>query len=65
MLQKGAFLEQSKHLLSVRVDALQGHCIGNLAVRLNESVEGSIKLKKITFMEGIPNLTMSLFPPSF
>jgi len=60
-LQKGAFLEQSKHLLSVRVDALQDRRVGDLAVRLDKSVEGLIKLTKVTFMEGIPNLTTALF----
>lgn len=55
-LQKGAFLEQAHHLLSVRVDALQDRRVGDLAVRLDKSVEGLMKLTKMTFMEGLPNL---------
>ena len=55
-LEKGAFLEQSKHLLAVRVDALQHRRVGDLAVRLDKSVSGLIKLMKVTFLEGIPNL---------
>jgi len=54
-LEKGAFLEQSKHLLAVRVDALQDRRVGDLAVRLDKSVEGLIKLTKVTFLEGMPN----------
>eukprot|EP00548_Thalassiothrix_antarctica_P010745 CAMPEP_0194159902 /NCGR_PEP_ID=MMETSP0152-20130528/78093_1 /TAXON_ID=1049557 /ORGANISM="Thalassiothrix antarctica, Strain L6-D1" /LENGTH=720 /DNA_ID=CAMNT_0038869531 /DNA_START=337 /DNA_END=2500 /DNA_ORIENTATION=- len=60
-LQKGAFLDQAKHLLSVRVDALQDRRVGDLAVRLDKSVEGLIKLTKVTFMEGIPNMTTAAF----
>jgi len=55
-LEKGAFLEQSKHLLAVRVDALQDRRVGDLAVRLDKSVAGLIKLMKVTFLEGMPNL---------
>lgn len=59
-LQKDAFLEQSRHLLSVRVDALQDRRVGDLAVRLDKSVEGLIKLVKVTFMEGLPNVVTAL-----
>ena len=55
-LEKGAFLEQARHLLAVRVDALQDRRVGDLAVRLDKSVEGLIKLTKVTFLEGLPNL---------
>eukprot|EP00956_Cyclotella_meneghiniana_P025870 scaffold54827_cov75-Cyclotella_meneghiniana.AAC.1 len=55
-LEKGAFLEQSKHLLAVRVDALQDRRVGDLAVRLDKSVSGLIKLMKVSFLEGLPNL---------
>lgn len=55
-LEKGAFLEQSKHLLAVRVDALQDRRVGDLAVRLDKSVAGLIKLMKVTFLQGLPNL---------
>lgn len=55
-LQKDAFLDQAHHLLSVRVDALQDRRVGDLAVRLDKSVEGLVKLTKLTFMEAIPNL---------
>lgn len=55
-LEKGAFLEQSKHLLAVRVDALQDRRVGDLAVRLDKSVAGLIKLMKVSFLEGLPNL---------
>mmetsp|Transcript_16247 Transcript_16247/g.35358 ORF Transcript_16247/g.35358 Transcript_16247/m.35358 type:complete len:696 (-) Transcript_16247:25-2112(-) len=55
-LEKGAFLEQSTHLLAVRVDALQDRRVGDLAVRLDKSVAGLIKLMKVTFLEGMPNL---------
>ena len=55
-LEKGAFLEQSKHLLAVRVDALQDRRVGDLAVRLEKSVAGLIKLVKVTFLQGVPNV---------
>lgn len=55
-LQKVAFLEQACHLLAVRVDTLQDRRVGDLAVRLDKSVEGLVKLQKITFQEGGPNL---------
>ena len=55
-LQKAAFLEQAKHLLAVRIDALQDRRVGDLAVRLDKSVEGLVKLQKVTFMELLPNL---------
>lgn len=55
-LEKGAFLEQARHLLAVRVDALQDRRVGDLAVRLDKSVAGLIKLVKVTFLEGLPNL---------
>mmetsp|Transcript_19340 Transcript_19340/g.42075 ORF Transcript_19340/g.42075 Transcript_19340/m.42075 type:complete len:713 (+) Transcript_19340:219-2357(+) len=55
-LEKGAFLEQARHLLAVRVDALQDRRVGDLAVRLDKSVAGLIKLVKVTFLEGMPNL---------
>ena len=55
-LQKSAFLEQARHLLAVRVDALQDRRVGDLAVRLDKSVHGLVKLQKITFMSGVPNI---------
>jgi hypothetical protein len=58
LLEKGAFLEQSKHLLAVRVDALQDRRVGDLAIRLDKSVAGLIKLMKVTFLEGMPNFTL-------
>lgn len=59
-LEKGAFLEQSKHLLAVRVDALQDRRVGDLAVRLDKSVAGLIKLMKVTFLEGMPNFATAV-----
>ena len=59
-LEKGVFLEQSKHLLAVRVDALQDRRVGDLAVRLDKSVAGLIQLMKVTFLEGAPNLATAL-----
>ena len=55
-LQKSAFLEQTRHLLAVRVDALQDQRVESLVVKLNKSVEGLIKLQKVTFLEGTPNV---------
>jgi len=55
-LQKTAFLEQARHLLAVRVDALQNQRVGSLVVKLDKSVEGLIKLQKVTFLEGAPNV---------
>lgn len=54
-LEKGAFLDQATHLLAVRVDALQDRRVGDLAVRLDKSVAGLIKLMKVTFLQGLPN----------
>jgi len=59
-LQKTAFLEQAKHLLAVRVDALQDQRVGSLVVKLDKSVEGLIKLQKVTFLEGAPNVTAAV-----
>ena len=43
-------------MLAVRVDALQDRRVGDLAVRLDKSVAGLVKLIKVTFLEGTPNL---------
>jgi len=55
-LQKTAFLQQAQHLLAVRVDALEDQRVGSLVVKLDKSVEGLIKLQKVTFLEGAPNI---------
>jgi len=55
-LQKTAFLQQARHILAVRVDALQNQRVGSLVVKLDKSVEGLIKLQKVTFLEGAPNV---------
>ena len=43
-------------MLAVRVDALQDRRVGDLAVRLDKSVVGLVKLVRVTFLEGTPNL---------
>jgi len=55
-LRKRMFIEQAKHILAVRVDSLQGSQVGDLAMRLDKSVEGVVKLHKLTFLDAVPNL---------
>jgi len=55
-LQKKSFLDQARKLLLVRVDALQQRRSGELTIRLDRSVEGLLKLLKVTFLDGLPIL---------
>jgi len=55
-LQKNSFLDQATKLLHVRVDSLQEKRSGELTIRLDRSVEGLLKLLKVTFLDGFPVL---------